>query len=319
MDKVNPWRRYRLNRIFKLVVFTIIAGPGPGLEVGHHVLGGHRRGPRAVLRHPVREPGGRAAAVLHADHHGHVRPVQPADLLRHLHDRRHRDLQGGRDQDPLPGRLGPGPGAAQGPGEHRLPGEAGRDRGQGRLRPERHPAVGAAGHRQDADGRGGRRRDRQAVRLRRSVGVRADVHRRGADEDQVAVPQAAQAGAALRRRRRVLRRGRRPRQPGLDQLGRPVRHPAGARGGRRAAQLQRPSHYVDDQAALHRLARPAARRRRRPAHRRARTRSPRSGASSWAAWAWAAAWARCRPCSPRCPASRSRAGSSAAACARSCA
>ena len=26
MDKVNPWRRYRLNRIFKWVVFTIIAG-----------------------------------------------------------------------------------------------------------------------------------------------------------------------------------------------------------------------------------------------------------------------------------------------------
>ena len=33
MDKVNPWRRYRLNRIFKFVVFTIIAGliwPGSG-------------------------------------------------------------------------------------------------------------------------------------------------------------------------------------------------------------------------------------------------------------------------------------------------
>ena len=26
MDKVNPWRRYRLNRLFKFVVFTIIAG-----------------------------------------------------------------------------------------------------------------------------------------------------------------------------------------------------------------------------------------------------------------------------------------------------
>ena len=58
--------------------------------------------------------------------------------------------------------------------------------------------------------------------------VRADLHRRRADEDQVALPQAAQAGAALRRRRRVLRRGRRARQPGLVGLRRPVRHPPGA-------------------------------------------------------------------------------------------
>ena len=75
-------------------------------------------------------------------------------------------------------------------------------------------------------------------------------------------------------------------------------------------------HYVDDHAlsiVWHGL------QPRRPPASTGRTRSPRSGASSWAAWAWAAAWARCRRCSPRCRASASRAASSAAASGRSCA
>ena len=65
-----------------------------------------------------------------------------------------------------------------GQGEHRLPGAAAGDRGQGRLRAQRHPAVGPARHRQDADGRGGRRRDRQAVRVRRSGRLQQHVLRR---------------------------------------------------------------------------------------------------------------------------------------------
>ena len=118
---------------------------------------------------------------------------------------------------------------AAGPGEHHVPGEAGRDRGQGRLRPRRHPAVGPARHRQDADGRGRRRRDRQAVRLRRPRRVHQHVHGRRHPQGQVAVPEAAQARAALRRRDRVLRRGGRAGQPRLAGAG---RRPAAARGMR---------------------------------------------------------------------------------------
>ncbi len=97
--------------------------------------------------------------------------------------------------------------------------------------------------------------------------------------------------------------------------GRPVRQPAGARVARRPAQLQRRA-LRGRSRSLDRLARSAAL---RPRASRGRTRSPRSGASSWAAWAWVAAWARCRRCSPRCPASGSPAVSSAAASGRSCA
>ena len=49
--------------------------------------------------------------------------------------RRGRDLLARRRQDPVQRRLGPGPRAGEGQGEHRLPGEPGGDRVQGRLRP----------------------------------------------------------------------------------------------------------------------------------------------------------------------------------------
>ncbi len=91
-------------------------------------------------------------------------------------------------------------------------------------------AVGAARHRQDADGRGGGRGDRQAVRVRRPRRVHQHVHGHRDPQGQVAVPEAAQAGAALRRRDRVLRRGRRAGQPRAD-AGRWAGHAGRARDG----------------------------------------------------------------------------------------
>ena len=60
-----------------------------------------------------------------------------------------------RHQDPVHRRLGPGPRAGAGQGEHPLPGGPRADRVARRVRARRHPAVGPARHRQDADGRGG--------------------------------------------------------------------------------------------------------------------------------------------------------------------
>ena len=97
---------------------------------------------------------------------------------------------------------------------------------QGRLRARRHPAVGPARHRQDAAWP----RPSPARPASRScsstpapssdmfMGV-------GILKVKCAVPQAAQAGAALRRRHRVLRRGRLARQP------RHRRRPAARRPG----------------------------------------------------------------------------------------
>ncbi len=79
--------------------------------------------------------------------------------------------------------------------------------------PGRPAALGSAGNGQDADGAGGGRRDGEAVRVRRSRRVRPDVHGRGHPEGEEPVPEAPQARRALRRRDRVLRRGRLAGQP----------------------------------------------------------------------------------------------------------
>ena len=127
-----------------------------------------------------------------------------------------------------------------GQGEHRLPGEPGRrSRPRAATCPSGPAAVGPARHRQDADGRGGGRRDRQAVRVRRPGRVHQHVHGRRHPQGQVAVPEAAQAGAALRRRDRLLRRGRRAGQP--RRAGRRAARAAGARDGRRPRRSTRPA------------------------------------------------------------------------------
>ena len=120
-------------------------------------------------------------------------------------------------------RLGPGPCARAGQGEHHLPRAPRAGRGARRLRAGRPAAVGAAGNRQDADGRGGGGRDRAAVRVRRPRRVHQHVHGRRHPQGEVAVPQAAAARAALRRRDRLLRRGRLAGQPRHDDPGRPRR------------------------------------------------------------------------------------------------
>ncbi len=74
--------------------------------------------------------------------------------------------------------------------------------------PGGHPALGAARHRQDADGRGGGGRDRQALRVRRPRCFHQHVHGRRRPQGQERVPQAPAPRAPVRRRHRLLRRGR---------------------------------------------------------------------------------------------------------------
>ena len=77
----------------------------------------------------------------------------------------------------------------------------------------------------------------QAVRVRRPGRVHQHVHGRRHPQGEVAVPQAAQARAALRRRDRLLRRGRRARQPRLRsrRSGRAAAAPGTARRSRARA------------------------------------------------------------------------------------
>ena len=128
-----------------------------------------------------------------------------------------RHLFPGRHKDTLYQRLGPGRRSAACEREHGLPGGPGVHRGEGRLCPRGHPALGPSRHRQDPHGRSGRRRDRQAVRVRRPGRVHQHVHGRRGAQGQVRVPQAAQAGLALWRGNRLLRRGRLARQPRDDE------------------------------------------------------------------------------------------------------
>ena len=157
MGRLNPWSRYRPAAAEQVGALHRARVPVLLLEVGHPPHRRPRHRTRAVHGHPLQADDRLAAVVLAADPllvHG---DLQHRDLLHVLLLRRHRHLQARRDQDPLRRRLGPGPGAAPGQRDRRLPRATGRDRGKGRPRPQRHPAVGAARHRQDADGRGRRR------------------------------------------------------------------------------------------------------------------------------------------------------------------
>ena len=210
---MNDWTRFRLARATKwfvlfavlMVVVGAFTGLSPILAVFQlpALIWGvlpfvAQLGVRVLLRDP---PVRRAVLV----------PVP----------RRHRHLLPGRHQDPVHRRMGPGPCGSPGQGEHRLPGEAARDREQGRLCPQWTPALGSARHRQDADGGGGRRRDGQAVRVRGPGRLQRHVHGCGHPQGEGSVPEAAQARTALRRRDRLLRRGGCARQP---RSARPWRH-----------------------------------------------------------------------------------------------
>ena len=158
---------------------------------------------------------------------------------------------------------------------------------RGRLRARRSAALGSPGNGQDADGAGRRGRDREAVRVRRSRRVRPDVHGRRHPEGEEPLPEAPQARRPLRRRDRVLRRGRLPGEPRLARrTGRRLELRVGRRLGARP-RLQRPGlpHAGHPRHASS-----------------ARRWGPPRTRSSWAAWAAAAGWARCRRCCRRCPA-----------------
>ena len=303
MDKVNPWRRYRLQRDVQVAWSSSSSRAGAGVEVGGHVLGGHRRG------------AGRFFEILF------VNPVAGLPLFFTLivtamygifslviffgffFDRRHRDVQGGRDQDPLPRRVGPGPGAAT---RCRRTSTSSRSRRRSRPRAATCPSGillwGPPG----------------TGKTLMAEAVAGETGKPYVFVDPSAFVQTFIGVAPMKikwlyrkLRKLALRYGgvvvffdeadvaRQPRRVGL---GRPVRQPAGLEA---AAALHACNgvHYVDDHAALGRLARPRPARRTAAPASTARTRSPRSAASSWAAWAWAAAaWAPCRRCSPRCPA-----------------
>ena len=222
--RFSDWTRFRLARVVKVVAGHRAVRGRRRPDPGHLAGAGAVRRARAAVAGAAADPAAGLRVLLHRV------PVHRPVLAAVARRRRH--LLPGRHQDALLRRLGPGPRGPADPREHHVPGEAGRDRGEGRLRPRRHPAVGAARHRQDADGRGRRGRDRPAVRLRRPRRVHQHVHGRRDPQGQVAVPEAAQARAALRRRDRVLRRGGRAGQP---RLAGPGRRPGGARGMRAAA------------------------------------------------------------------------------------
>ena len=124
-----------------------------------------------------------------------------------------RDLLPRRRLGALRRRVGPRRRAREDEGEPRLRRGPGVDRATGRPRARWRPALRASGHRQDAHGRGGGGRDRQAVRVRRARRLPQHVLRRRRAQGALAVQEAEEVGAALRRRHRLLRRSRRARQP----------------------------------------------------------------------------------------------------------
>ena len=221
--RISDWTRFRLGRILTWVLWIVIMAVRDRQDHPHHAdPGAAPRAPADLARAAVRAAGRIYALVRRA-------PVR-RPLLVHVPRRGGRVLPR-RHQDQVLRRLGPGPRARAGQGEHHLPGAPRAGRGARRLRARRPAALGPARDRQDADGRGGGGRDRPAVRVRRPRCLHQHVHGRRHPQGQVALPQAAAARAALRRRDRLLRRGRLAGQPRHDDPGRPRR--AAARRARR--------------------------------------------------------------------------------------
>ena len=145
--RISDWTRFRIWRMLTWIFWIAIIAIVTGKIIHTTPILALLRGASAHLA---------CAAVRAADRiHALVRraPVRRPVLV-HV-PRRGRRLLSRRHQDQVLRRLGPGPRARAGQGEHHLPGEPRAGRGARRLRAGRPAAVGAAGHRQDADGRGG--------------------------------------------------------------------------------------------------------------------------------------------------------------------
>ncbi len=207
--RINDWNRFRIGRAIKVVLLLAVLAVILAAFFHTSPFVSLFQVPAAVISALPLHPAG----DVHAAHS--CAAVRGAVLVPLARGRRH--VLPGRREDALHRRVGAGRGARPREGEHHLPEGPRRDRVARRLRARRHPPVGTSGHGQDADRRGGRRRDAQPVRVRRPGCVHEHVHGRRHLEGEEALPQAAQARPALRRRRRVLRRGglaRQPRVPG---------------------------------------------------------------------------------------------------------
>ena len=225
VDRINPWTRYRLARLTKwmliLAAFNVLVAwrndetflkqladlPSTVIDF---MFGSSQDMPMIFVLLFTDDRGRRDLILFWYMSRGGIEVYYPDDVKT-----RFADVWG---QDAV---------LAEDPGEPDLPGEPRGDRGEGRVRPRRHPALRAAGHRQDPHGRGGRRRDRQAVRVRRAGRVHEHVLRRGRPEGPFAVQEAAQARAPLRRGDRLLRRGRLAGQPRGSSAGMREAPPAG--------------------------------------------------------------------------------------------
>ena len=111
------------------------ARAGAGQGAGHLAGAGPVPGAGAALQRAAADLPAAVRVLLHRV------PVHRAVLA--ALPRRGGHLLPGRHHHPVRRRLGPGPRGRAGQGEHRLPGEPGRDRGQGRLRALRACCCGA--------------------------------------------------------------------------------------------------------------------------------------------------------------------------------
>ena len=177
--------------------------------------------------------------------------------------------------DPVQRHLGSGPRRSPSEGEPRLPRAAEGDRRARRLRARRHLAVGPAGTGKTLMAEASAGETGKPYVFVDPQRVRADLHRCRPDEDQAPVPQAPQTGPALRRCRRVLRRGRRVGQPRADAGG--FDEQRGSRAARGGAVAEPAGPARDRQLAAAASPRPTSPLRRRRASPAGAT------ASSWPA------------------------------------
>ncbi len=211
VERFRPWTRYRTARLFKVVLVIALIGVAFGWRWNESPIDALVELPRSAIDSAF-STGQNLPLILQLAVALIINMLIFVGIF-WLLSRRDRHLLPRRRRDEVQRRLGPGSGARPRQREHGLPREAGGDRESRRVRAERDLAVGSAGNGQDVDGRSRRRRDGASVRVRRSGRVHQHVLRDRRAQGQAAVPQAAQARPALRRRDRLLRRGRHTGQP----------------------------------------------------------------------------------------------------------